>query len=152
MPTTIAGAGGSGGASGYRITKDAAEIDHRSVWRWLSTQSYWAMDRRWEDHLRAVVHSRCFAALDAAGETVAFARVVTDEVTFDWLADVMVLPDHRGRGLGQTLVESAVEDAELAEVERIVLGTRDAYGLYERRQSVMSCQTIDEMASTVSIP
>jgi GNAT superfamily N-acetyltransferase len=53
---------------------------------------------------------------------------VTDEVTFGWLADVTVLPDHRGRGLGKALVESVVEDAELAEVERMVLGTRDALG------------------------
>jgi hypothetical protein len=45
-----------------------------------------------------------------------------------------------------------VEVAELTEVERLVLGTRDAHRLYERRQSAMSCQTMDEMASTVSIP
>ena len=119
------------GAGGYRITKDAAEIDHRSVWRWLSTQSYWAKGRRWEDHQRAVVHSRCFAALDEAGETVAFARVVTDEATFGWLADVMVLPGHRGRGLGKAIVHSVVDDAELGELERMVLGTRDAHGLYD---------------------
>lgn len=131
MPTTTAGAAGSEGASGYRITKDPAEIDHRAVWRWLSTEAYWATGRRWEDHLRAVTHSRCFAALDGAGDTVAFARVVTDGVTFGWLADVVVLPGHRGRGLGKSIVESVVEDAELAAVERMVLGTRDAHGLYD---------------------
>jgi GNAT superfamily N-acetyltransferase len=128
---TLAHAADPEGAPGYRITNDTDEIDHRAVWRWLSTQSYWAKGRRWEDHWRAVAHSRCFAALDPAGETVAFARVVTDEVTFGWLADVMVLPDHRGKGLGKAIVASVVEDAALAEVERMVLGTRDAHGLYD---------------------
>jgi len=42
------------------------------------------------------------------GELIGFARVVTDKATFAMLADVFVLPGHRGRGLGVELVREAV--------------------------------------------
>jgi N-acetylglutamate synthase-like GNAT family acetyltransferase len=115
---------------GYRITSDPEEIDQRAVWRWLAEDSYWATGRSWERHQRAVDHSRNFAVLTTAGETVGFARVVTDGVTFGWLADVMVLPGHRGNSLGKALVAGVLADPELAGLDRIVLGTRDAHGLY----------------------
>ena len=66
----------------------------------------------------------------ANGETVAFGRVVTDGATFGWLADVLVLPAHRGNGLGKALVRAVVSDPELDHLDRLVLATRDAHGLY----------------------
>lgn len=38
-------------------------------------------------------------------EQVGFARVVTDYATFGYLADVLVLEPHRGRGLGKWMME-----------------------------------------------
>ena len=38
-------------------------------------------------------------------EQVGFARIVTDYATFAWVADVFVLPEHRGRGLSKWLME-----------------------------------------------
>jgi hypothetical protein len=32
---------------------------------------------------------------------VGFARVVTDYATFAWIADVFILPKHRGKGLSK---------------------------------------------------
>jgi GNAT superfamily N-acetyltransferase len=57
---------------------------------------------------------------------------VTDYATFAWLADVYVLEDHRGRGLGKALVEAVVEHPAVAGLPRVVLATLDAHGLYEQ--------------------
>lgn len=57
--------------------------------------------------------------------------MVTDRSRFGWLADVFVLEPHRGRGLGVWLVETVLEHPELRGI-RMVLGTADAHGLYER--------------------
>ena len=43
------------------------------------------------------------------GEQVGFARMVTDLATFAWLADVYVLEEHRGGGLGTAMVRLIVE-------------------------------------------
>jgi GNAT superfamily N-acetyltransferase len=55
--------------------------------------------------------------------------VVTDRARFAWLADVFVLPQHRGHGLGVWLVETVLD--QVAGI-RTVLGTKDAHTLYER--------------------
>jgi GNAT superfamily N-acetyltransferase len=61
---------------------------------------------------------------------VGFARVITDRATFAYLADVYVLEEHQGRGLGKWLVETVLAHPELQGLRRWVLATRDAHGLY----------------------
>jgi GNAT superfamily N-acetyltransferase len=63
---------------------------------------------------------------------VGFARVITDRATFAYVADVFVLPEHRGQGLGVWLMETIVAHPELQGLRRWLLATRDAHGLYER--------------------
>jgi GNAT superfamily N-acetyltransferase len=55
---------------------------------------------------------------------------VTDDATFGWLADVLVVPAYQGRGLGIFLVGCVAEAA--ADIPRLLLGTRDAHGLYAK--------------------
>jgi GNAT superfamily N-acetyltransferase len=43
-----------------------------------------------------------------------------------------VLEPHRGRGLGVWLVETVLAHPEVRDVRRVMLGTADAHGLYER--------------------
>jgi predicted N-acetyltransferase YhbS len=118
--------------NGYQITTDQDEIDHKSIWRWLTEDSYWAKGRSWEVQAKAVENSKCFGVLAPDGSTAAFARVVTDGATFGWIADVVVLPEHRRRGLSKELMRAIVEDPELAPMRRMILGTMDAHSLYAR--------------------
>jgi GNAT superfamily N-acetyltransferase len=63
---------------------------------------------------------------------VGFGRAVTDRSTFAYLADVFVLPEHRGRGLGKWLVDCFMEHPELQGLRRWLLATADAHALYSR--------------------
>jgi GNAT superfamily N-acetyltransferase len=76
-----------------------------------------------------VANSRCFTILhEPTGVQVGGARAVTDYVAFAWIADVFVVKAARGLGLGKFLMQCLTED--LAGVQRLFLGTRDAHGLY----------------------
>ena len=48
-----------------------------------------------------------------------------------YLADVYVLEEHRGRGLGEELVRFSVEESPFAGC-RWILHTADAHGLYRK--------------------
>ena len=48
-----------------------------------------------------------------------------------YLADVYVLPEYRGRGLGEELVREMVENGDLGDV-RWFLHTEDAHALYRK--------------------
>jgi GNAT superfamily N-acetyltransferase len=115
----------------YAVTTDREAVDLDVVHRFLSEQSYWAQGRAREAQARANAASTCFSVIhEPAGAMVGFARVLTDDVSFAWVADVFVLDEHRGHGIGAFLM-TCVTDA-LTHVPRLVLGTRDAHGLYAK--------------------
>ncbi len=60
---------------------------------------------------------------------VGFARSVSDGVAFGYLADVFVLPEHRGKGLARRMVTDMVAAAPAARFQWL-LHTTDAHGLY----------------------
>jgi ribosomal protein S18 acetylase RimI-like enzyme len=78
---------------------------------------------------RAFANSLAVGAF-VRGEQVGCARLVTDRVSFGYLADVMVHPDHRGRGLGHAMTRGLLEHPDARGLRRILLATRDAHGLY----------------------
>jgi GNAT superfamily N-acetyltransferase len=113
---------------GYVVSTDTDRLDLDVVHGFLAT-SYWASARTRDDQRRTIDGSRCFGLYhEATGAQVGFTRVVTDGVTFAWIADVFVLDAHRGKGLGKFVVGCAIDAHR--DVRRLVLGTRDAHGLY----------------------
>ncbi len=117
----------------YSFSSDLSVIDRELVHRWLSEQSYWAQGRSRETQEAAMEASRNYCVLDADGRQVAYARVVTDGVTFAWLCDVFVDEKSRGHGVGAILVEGVVDDLRrFSTVRRIMLATQGAEGLYAK--------------------
>jgi GNAT superfamily N-acetyltransferase len=115
----------------YELSTDSSRLDLEVIHRFLAEESYWAKGRDRDVVERSIENSVCVGAfLD--GAQVGFARAVTDKATFAWLADVFVLREHRGRGLGKRLVEHLLGDPELSLVNRWLLGTADAHELYRR--------------------
>jgi GNAT superfamily N-acetyltransferase len=115
---------------GYLISTDRSRLDRDAIWTFLRT-AYWSPGIVRDKVEQAIENSLAFGLFAPDGAQAGFARVVTDRTSFAWLADVFVLEPHRGRGLGVWLVATAVTHPDVAEI-RIVLGTRDAHGLYER--------------------
>ena len=118
-------------AGSYEIDDDPARIDPAAAVAFLTTSAYWA---RWrtEAAIRGQIAAawRLTGAYDPAGAMVGFARAFSDGGSA-YLADVYVLPAHRGRGLGKALVSMMVEEGPGAGF-RWMLHTADAHGLYRR--------------------
>ncbi|MEU9386818.1 GNAT family N-acetyltransferase [Streptomyces sp. NPDC048279] len=118
---------------GYEFSADTGRVDVERVHRWLSTDAYWATGRPLEQHRRAMAGSLNFGMYDTAGgKQVAYARVVTDQALFAWLADVYVDPSVRGRGVGTAMVGAIREHLRPYGIRRVLLATHDAHGVYER--------------------
>jgi GNAT superfamily N-acetyltransferase len=116
---------------GFELDDDPARIDIDAVHRYLSEQSYWAAGRSRETVAQLLRQAARVVGLYRIGEQVGFARAVSDGVAVAYLADVYVLPEHRGQGLGFELVREMVECGPYARV-RWLLHTKDAHGLYEQ--------------------
>ena len=113
------------------ISTDRDRIDRELVHRFLSEESYWARERTRERSDRIIDASLCFGVYEH-GRQIANARVVTDTVTFGYLADVFVLPEARGRGVGKALMEAVLAHPHVSGLRRFTLVTDDAHGLYEQ--------------------
>jgi GNAT superfamily N-acetyltransferase len=81
----------------YEITCDKSRLDIGAIHNVLS-QSYWCRGIPRVVVERAIANSICLGVF-RHGQQVGFARVVTDGATFAYLADLYVLPEHRGKGL-----------------------------------------------------
>ena len=114
----------------YLISTDRSLLDLQVIHGYLST-SYWAAGVPEDVVRRSVENSLCFGVYRDE-EQVGFARVVTDRATFAYLADVFVLEEHRGRGIGKWLVEAVLSHPELRGLRRWMLATRDAHELYRK--------------------
>ena len=118
-------------AEPYEFDDDPRRVDRNVVWHFLSTDAYW---QQWRT--REQVEAQLDGAWrvvgiyeTATGSMVGFARAVSDGVAFAYLADVFVLPDHRGNDLGKKLMRAMIDDGPGAGF-RWMLATRDAHGLY----------------------
>jgi GNAT superfamily N-acetyltransferase len=117
----------------YRFSGRTDEMDRAQIHTWISTETYWALGRSRAVMDAAIDGSLNFGLFDAAsGQQVAYARVVTDSVTFAWLCDVFVDSDVRGQGVGVQLIDNVCAALDELKLKRILLMTGDAHGLYEK--------------------
>ena len=112
------------------ISTDPNRIDVSLVHGFLSN-SYWAKGRPREVVERSIEHSFCFGVYEN-GIQIAFARLITDRAVFAYLADVFVVPEHRGRGISRALLDAIFEHPDLKGIRLFRLSTRDAHGIYRK--------------------
>lgn len=114
----------------YQVDDSLDRMDLDAVCAFLTTEAYWG---RWRtpDVIVAQARSawRVVAAYARDGRQVGFARAFSDGFACAYLADVYVLAEHRGRGLGKRIVRRMVEEGPGAGF-RWMLHTKDAHGLY----------------------
>ena len=101
---------------GFELDDDPARVDLDQVHRFLSTEA---------------CEADLVVGLYRDGWQDGFCRAFTDGVSSAYLADVYVLPELRGRGLGVELVREMVENGAFTGVKWL-LHTTHAHGLYEQ--------------------
>jgi GNAT superfamily N-acetyltransferase len=114
---------------GYELDDDLGRVDPELVHRDLSQYSHWAAGRP-----RVVTDELIAGAARVVGvyrgrRQLGFTRTPSDGHTTSHLADVFVVPEHRGRGLG--LVRFTVDDGPHSGTRRL-LHTADAHALYRK--------------------
>ncbi len=114
---------------GFELDDDRARIDRAQVHGFLAEESYWARGRPREVQDRLIDEAQQVVGLYHGDRQIGFTRTVSDGVSFAYLADVYVLPEYRGRGLGLELVRATIEDGPYAD-RKWLLHTEDAHGLY----------------------
>ncbi|MFL5952352.1 MAG: GNAT family N-acetyltransferase [Gaiellaceae bacterium] len=113
------------------LDDDPRRIDVAAVHDYLANDSYWAKGRPYEVVERLIREAQRVVGVYDGDRQVGFARAFTDGVSLVYLADVYVLPEYRGQGLGVDLIREMVERGPYAEL-RWILHTRDAHGLYRK--------------------
>jgi GNAT superfamily N-acetyltransferase len=117
--------------SGLQLDDDRDRIDVDEVYRFLSEESYWAVGRPRETVERLIREASRVVGLYDGDRQIGFCRAFTDGVASAYLADVYVLPEYRGRGLGEQLVREMVENGPYAGVTWL-LHTTDMHPLYRK--------------------
>lgn len=112
----------------FSISTEKGRIDVDYVHAFL-TGSYWAAGIPLETVKRSVEGSICFSVFQQQRQ-IGFARVITDEATFAYLADVFIDEKFRGKGLSKWLMEVIMNYESFQGLRRFMLATRDAHGLY----------------------
>lgn len=112
----------------FSVSADPAKQDVDAVHAYLA-RSYWAQGVARDVVARAIQNSLCFGVFHF-GRQIGFARVITDRAIYGYLADVYILEEFRGQGLGKWLVGCIIAHPDLQGCRKLALATRDAHGLY----------------------
>ncbi len=115
--------------NGYTITTDKSLMKTDEIHQWLSQESYWCKDIPFETFKTSFDNSYCIGAL-YGDKQIAYGRLVTDYSVFAYLADVFVREEHRGKGISKKMMQVLFEADWVKGLRGIMLGTRDAHGLY----------------------
>src|SRR5438105_2822481 len=112
------------------LSTDPDRLDLEFVREFLAG-SYWAPDIALDTVRRSVRHSIAFGVY-RDGHPVGFARVISDRATFAYLADVFVVEEWRGSGVGDWMMQGIIGHPELQGLRRWLLATRGAHAFYAR--------------------
>lgn len=115
----------------YCISTNREKLDVNAIHNFLSTQSYWCQNIPVETVIKSIDNSLNFG-LYYEDQQIGFARIISDFSTMAYLADVYVLPEHRGKGLSKWMMQVIMSHPELQGLRRWMLLTADAHGLYKQ--------------------
>jgi GNAT superfamily N-acetyltransferase len=117
-------------SSDLTISTERAKMDVSMVQEFLA-KSYWSKGISKAQVCRSMDNSLCFGIF-LADRQVGFARVITDKVTYAYIADVFIIAEFRNRGLATKLIDAIVSHPDLQGLRRWMLATRDAHNLYKK--------------------
>ncbi len=114
----------------FIISTDKSKLNIVYIHQFLSFESYWAAGIPYAIVETSIANSICLGIYDNKKQ-IGFARIITDEATFGYLADVFIDNAYRGRGLGKWLMEIVTNLPFVSLLRGFMLATKDAHKLYE---------------------
>lgn len=115
----------------YNLTATKKKLDLDYVYNLLCVPSRYSTGLPPERFPLVIENSVCFGVFHE-GKQVGFARVITDFSEFASLWDVFIDEEHRGKGVGKSLMQYVMEHPRLKGIFRWFLMTEDAHGLYQK--------------------
>ena len=115
------------------VSTDDRLLDVERIHRWLSEDAYWSRGRSLatvERSLRHSVNVGAYAETADGPEQVGLLRIVTDRATFAWVCDVYVDPAVAARASAGCCSPRPRRLLSRMGVNRALLATADAHGLY----------------------
>jgi GNAT superfamily N-acetyltransferase len=112
------------------ITSDKSKLHLGLIHKFLSA-AYWSKGRSTKIIDKSIENSLCFGVY-YKNKQLGFARVVTDYSIFAYLADVFIIEEFQGQGVGKKLIQTILEYPALKDVKRWMLATTDAHKFYSR--------------------
>ncbi len=115
----------------YLFSNDKLKLQIPVIHNYLANESYWAKNIPLETLKRAIDGSLCFAIYNDKTQ-IGFCRVITDNATFAYLADVFIIETYRGKGLSVQFMQYVFDYPTLKKLRRFMLATKDAHTLYSK--------------------
>ncbi len=113
-----------------KISTENSLLDIDFIHQFL-TNAYWSKGRTKEEVKRTIKHCFNFGVY-LNEQQIGFARVLTDYTVFGYLMDVFIIDEYRGNGYAKELIKTILEHPELQGIQRWMLATADAHGLYKQ--------------------
>lgn len=100
----------------------------------LMTKMWWCIDRTKDEITIMLKHCIPFAVIDTnTNRLVGFGRVLTDEIKYAYIYDVMTEESLRGIGIGKMIMNAILSHPELSRVKYFELTCApDMVGYYEK--------------------
>ncbi len=114
----------------YLISIDKRKLNIEVIHGYLKN-AYWCKNKPRSLVEKSIKGSICFGVYHYKKQ-VGFARVITDSTTFGYLADVFIVPEYQGKGLGKLLIKTIIECPDFQGFRSWSLATKDAHGLYAK--------------------
>lgn len=88
----------------------------------LFKEMWWSRNRTAEEISIMLKNSISFGLIDnMTKDLVGYARVLTDEMKYAYIFDVMTLESHRGKGLGKLLINAIINHPRFKKVKNFEL-------------------------------
>lgn len=113
----------------FLVSTDREKLQLKKIHVFLQT-AYWSKGIQ-QDVVQEAIENSCCFGLYNGGQQIGLARMITDKAIFGYLADVYVVDEFRGQGLGKWLVSCVMEIYNPKKLRRILLATREMHRLYE---------------------
>lgn len=115
----------------YTLTATKKNLDLDYIYNLLCVPSKYSTGLPAERFPLVIENSVCFGVF-YQGKQVGFSRVITDFSEFASLWDVFIDDEHRGKGVGKSLMQYIMDHPRLKGIFRWFLMTEDAHKLYEK--------------------